>query len=182
MTPLKLSTMAIAIVATASPATAQEQVVRDPFTGPRGEVLVGYDEGLLYGAAIGYDASIGNLVAGVEAELTDSTATDCIEDILGRFCARAGRDFYLGGRLGAVIGTSTLLYGKAGYTNARVDYGFTNGPGAGDFQETLQGFRIGAGLEKALGRSAYVKGEYRYSNYRDGADGHHGLIGIGVRF
>ena len=62
----------------------------------------------------------------------------------------------------------------------------------------LDGYRVGAGVEHAMGRKAYVKAEYRYSNYGDArleyangantdnfsvdTDRHQVVIGAGVRF
>ena len=40
---------------------------------------------------------------------------------------RAGRDLYVGGRVGVVVGGNTLLYAKAGYTNARVRVDYEDG-------------------------------------------------------
>jgi len=166
----------------ACPAAAQDQPIDPAFAGVRVEALAGYDEGLLYGVGAGYDFAAGQFVLGIEGEVSDSTASDCVNDIAGKFCAKIGRDLYAGGRLGAIIGTSTLLYVKAGYTNVRVKYGFDGGANMNDFTDELDGIRIGAGVEMALGGNAFVKGEYRYSNYEDGAEGHNGLVGLGIRF
>src|SRR5687767_1191794 len=77
----------------ATPALAQEAT---SFTGPRVEGIVGYDvlksgesdddgvdtssndgdesiEGVGYGVGVGYDFDLGSVVAGVEAEYTDSS-------------------------------------------------------------------------------------------------------------
>ena len=37
-------------------------------------------------------------------------------------------------------------------------------------------------MKVQLGRNAYVKGEYRYSDYEDGSFTHDGVIGLGFRF
>ncbi len=68
----------------AAPALAQDADA--PFTGPRLEVIGGYDnvqagdddsddaaEGFTYGVALGYDVQLGGAVVGIEAELSDST-------------------------------------------------------------------------------------------------------------
>ena len=41
---------------------------------------------------------------------------------------------------------------------------------------------IGLGAEVGLGNGAYLKSEYRYSNYEDGLGKNDILTGIGVRF
>ena len=177
----------------ASPAFAQESA---PFTGPRVEAIIGYDTtdvegensgGLTYGGAIGYDFNLGGAVAGIEAELSDSTADECVTgvDVTGdELCAQLGRDIYVGGRIGAVVGSNALLYAKAGYVNGRVNLAYDAPGTADDFDDgvNLDGIRLGAGAEFALSRNAFVKGEYRYSNYEAGYDKHQFVGGIGFRF
>ncbi|WP_340588045.1 porin family protein [Erythrobacter alti] len=185
------------ILATASataiavPAAAQDN---SPFTGPRVEVVGGYDiskagsdvdndlndeddqsiDGFMYGVGIGYDVAVSdNFVIGAEAELTDSTAETEINDgdleDLG-FGARleTGRDLYLGARAGFLANPNTLLYVKGGYTNARFDMMADDGTNEIETDLDLDGFRVGAGAEYALSQNSFVKLEYRYSNYSEG--------------
>jgi len=179
----------------AAPALAQNAA---PFTGPRIEGIIGYDtadvpgdnsEGVLYGAGVGYDFQIGGLVAGIEAEATDSTVDQCTPDFLvvgDELCAQVGRDLYAGGRIGTVLGSSTLLYAKAGYTNARLQTEYEDGTGGtvADFEtgDTLDGVRLGAGLEYGIGPNSFIKAEYRYSNYEQDFEKHQGVVGFGFRF
>jgi outer membrane immunogenic protein len=180
----------------AAPALAQTDA---PFTGFRVEGIVGYEsvgigeagdsEGVTYGIGAGYDFQLGGAVAGVEAEISDNNVDECETDIdvIGdEICAQSGRDIYVGGRLGAVVGTNTLLYAKAGYVNGRVQVEYDDGTAAGldSFEEsaTLDGVRVGAGLEHSFGGQAFVKAEYRYSNYEAGVDKHQGVVGVGYRF
>jgi outer membrane immunogenic protein len=44
------------------------------------------------------------------------------------------------------------------------------------------GLRLGAGIEFALGRGAYAKTEYRYSNYEGGVTRNQVITGLGFRF
>ena len=188
-----LMTGAAAISAT--PASAQEAA---PFSGVRVEGIVGYDttdvedensSGIAYGAGVGYDFQMGGLVAGIEAEASDSTLDECVSDVdlVGdELCVQAGRDLYVGGRIGAAVSRNVLLYGKAGYTNARVALDYEDGTAATalDFEEgeNLDGVRVGAGLEFALGPNSFAKAEYRYSNYEQGFDRHQVVAGFGFRF
>ncbi|HYI47397.1 MAG TPA: porin family protein [Allosphingosinicella sp.] len=179
----------------ATPAFAQDQ---GSLSGFRVEGLVGYDrpsiadenaDGVLYGMGVGYDFQSGNTLFGIEAEATDSTAN---ERVAGAFLpgdelrVRAGRDLYVGGRVGAVVGGGTLLYAKAGYTNARVRIDYEDGTAGtvNDFTDrtNLDGVRAGAGAQFAIGTNAYLKTEYRYSNYQDGVDRHQVVGGFGFRF
>ena len=188
-----LMTGAAAISAT--PASAQETA---PFSGVRVEGIVGYDttdvedensSGIAYGAGVGYDFQVGGLVAGIEAEASDSTLDECVSDVdlVGdELCVQAGRDLYVGGRIGAAVSRNVLLYAKAGYTNARVAIDYEDGTAgtALDFEEgeNLDGIRAGAGLEFALGPNSFAKAEYRYSNYEQGFDRHQVVAGFGFRF
>jgi outer membrane immunogenic protein len=176
---------------------AQDPVTASPFTGLKVEGLVGYDRlkvpndhtsGVLYGAGIGYDAQVGGMVLGVEGEASGSTASQCVSGVNrtgDRLCAKLGRDLYVGGRIGAAVAPSTLLYAKAGYTNARLRLTYTdNLTGATNFNlhENRDGWRIGGGVEQAVGSNAYVKAEYRYSTYKGNFDKHQVVAGVGVRF
>ncbi len=194
-----------AVLATglATPAAAQD----GPFAGGRIEALAGYDnlqdggdgdsegrEGFSYGGLLGYDFQRGNIVYGIEGEVTDSTtkARSYNEFAAGdRFSVEAGRDLYVGGRLGYVISPQAMVYGKAGYTNARVESRYqaaTSSDSELVDKANLDGFRLGAGLEYKLSPTAFVKGEYRYSHYGDvdgydiDLDRHQLMAGLGIRF
>ena len=187
--------MAGAAAISATPASAQEAA---PFSGVRVEGIVGYDttdvedensSGIVYGAGVGYDFQMGGLVAGIEAEASDSTLDECVSDVdlVGdELCVQAGRDLYVGGRVGAAVSRNVLLYGKVGYTNARVALDYEDGTTGTvlDFEEgeNLDGVRVGAGLEFALGPNSFAKAEYRYSNYEQGFDRHQAVAGFGFRF
>jgi outer membrane immunogenic protein len=99
-----------------------------------------------------------------------------------------GRDLYVGGRVGFPLAPATLLYGKVGYTNARINTRYTTGTTTVRDKAEADGLRLGAGLEHAIGPRTYVKGEYRYSNYKEiedfdiDADRHQVMAGIGIRF
>lgn len=177
----------------AAPAAAQ--VAPAPtFTGLRVEGLAGFDrsqasgthdDGVLYGAALGYDMQMRGFVVGVEGELNDSTVKDCYgASTLAdpRVCASAKRDIYVGGRVGEVVGQRALLYVKAGYTNGRYRLGYDDGVDAYGYSKNLDGIRLGAGAEYAVGPNSYVKAEYRYSNYQDDVSRHQIVGGFGFRF
>jgi outer membrane immunogenic protein len=178
----------------ATPALAQESA---PFSGPRIEGLLGYDRprvegdstgGVVYGARVGYDFRNGGVVFGADGEISDSSADECIAGVTvagDPLCASAGRDLYAGGRIGAVLSPNVMVYGRAGYTNARFKLAYDDGgTGAANFRlgRNLDGVRVGAGLEYAIGRNAFIDAEYRYSNYQDGFSRHQVLGGFGVRF
>jgi outer membrane immunogenic protein len=180
--------------AAATPAMAQDSAA---FVGPRVEALVGYDrlqgagggrDGLAYGIGAGYDFKAGRAILGLEAEYADSNTDGCEAGFViatDRICASARRDLYVGGRVGVAVAPSTLLYAKAGYTNARVGLEYTNPvtPTANfRLSDNLDGVRVGAGVEQKLGSNLYAKAEYRYSNYEGGFERHQVLGGLGFRF
>jgi len=162
------------------------------------DAIVGYDRsniedegtnGVLYGVGAGYDFRAGNAVLGIEGEASDSTSNECFTTgaIVGdELCVGAGRDLYVGGRVGAIVGNNTLLYAKAGYTNARVNVAYDDGTAATgpdfDGHSNLDGVRVGGGAQFGIGPNTYIRTEYRYSNYQDGFDRHQVVGGFGFRF
>ena len=110
---------ATSLAAVAAPAFAQD----GSFSGPWVAGVAGYDvnkagssqdsaanpnrhksaKGVVYGGAVGYDADLGNVVVGGEAELTDSSADSKYDNNFvdyGLGSVDAGRDIYVGGRVG----------------------------------------------------------------------------------
>ena len=179
----------------AVPALAQDTAGgRAPFTGARVEGLAGWDrvqnnghdDGVQYGLGAGYDFQTGMGLVGVEGEVADSSVRQCagsrtVAD--PRLCAKAGRDLYVGGRVGTVVGGNTLLYAKAGYTNAQAKLTSNDGTGQTTLgKANLDGVRVGAGAEYALSQNSFVKAEYRYSNYEQGFSRNQVVAGFGFRF
>ena len=161
-------------------------------------------EGVLYGVEAGYDIPLGGAVLGVEAELTDSTGKTRVNradpNTFGYGSVAAGRDIYVGARLGFEASPGTLVYAKGGYTNARLNVLAADGSTElEDRNFQLDGWRVGAGVEKSIGRNTYAKIEYRYSKYTDAdfqyssgtgpsntfsvdTDRHQVVAGVGFRF
>jgi outer membrane immunogenic protein len=189
----------IATTAVAAPAFAQDE---GSFNGPRAEAIVGWDhvtdssgydaskDGVTYGGAIGYDLQRGNAVFGVEGEITGASTRDRANDVLvagDSLRVKAGRDLYVGGRLGFVAGGRTLIYAKAGYTNAGFDTRYSSPTVSFHEKDNQDGWRVGAGAEYKLTSKVYLKGEYRYSDYGSDDNGidakrHQVVGGVGVRF
>ena len=187
MRKLTLALLAAPLIS-AAPALAQD--TNPTFTGPRVEATLGYDhvgagssvsnnndrddqkiDGLLYGGGVGYDLAVGSLLVGVEGEATGSTARSGRNDYTSTFGfgrVRQGRDLYVGGRVGILASPTVMVYAKGGYTNSRLRVlaGDTNT--TTDTSFNLDGYRIGAGVEHAIGPNSYAKVEYRYSNYSRG--------------
>lgn len=196
----------LAAATVATPAMAQDNT---GFTGAHIEALGGWDQtrvdagkdplgndyrdpkanGFAYGLGAGYDFDTGGLVVGIEGEIMDSTAKKCVGSAsVSEVCAKAGRDLYVGGRVGTTIGASknTLLYAKGGYTDARSKVTITETTGntttIDRFSDNDGGWRVGAGVETKTSNNLLLKGEYRYSDYGDGVSRHQVLGGVGIRF
>ncbi len=137
----------------ATPAMAQSQD-DDSFTGPRIEVLGGYDslrsgstsdtdigdddlfdsdgpdesvDGVAYGFALGYDYDLGNVVVGAEGEFMESTGEQDSDDMINApfgYNIDVSRDLYIGGRIGYKVAPTTLVYAKGGYTSTRIESQF----------------------------------------------------------
>jgi outer membrane immunogenic protein len=110
----------------------------------------------------------------------------------------AGRDLYLGGRVGVKATPNTLAYVKAGYANAKMNVLATDNTTDVETDLNLDGWRAGVGVEQRVAGKVYVKGEYRYSQYQEGEveapsglegdrfdvdlDRHQFVVGVGARF
>lgn len=187
----------VAMAGIAAPALAQDEAPEaKAATGFRIEAIAGYEDasfdsvrngsGALYGVGVGYDLAAGRFRFGLEAEASDSTADDCSVFAGGNtICSKAGRDLYAGARVGGMISDNVLLYGKVGYTNYRFSSRFTF-PAGGPVttHPEVDGLRLGAGTEIAVGAKTFVKAEYRFSNYEaaDNFDKHQAVVGFGLRF
>lgn len=156
--------------------------------------LIGDADGLLYGVGAGYDLALGdNLALGIDGEIAGSTASedyrvfgpDGSEEVYGE--GTVGRDLYVGARLTGKVADRVAVYGKFGYSNAKLSARVflpEFGPGR---SETRDGWRAGFGGQILWGK-LYTGLEYRYTDY--GSQGfandnwkRHQLVGnVGVRF
>jgi outer membrane immunogenic protein len=177
---------AVFAAASATPAFAQDSAPAPTFSGGHVELVTGYDRinadndgasGVTFGIAGGYDFRSNGAVFGIEAEVSESTTDDC-DPLAPTVCFEAGRDLYLGGRVGGVIADGVLLYAKAGYSNARA---ILEAGGVSD-GVNLDGIRGGVGLEWATGTPLVVRAEYRYTNYEADFSRQQAVLGLGLRF
>jgi len=197
-TPILRLAFAAALIATPGLAAAE------PFEGPHVEAVAGWNhvekdgharsgDGVVYGGSLGYDIRSGKVAGGALAEINDSSGSACSDlevqgKVAGKFCSHSGRSIFAGARLGFVAGEHTLLYVLGGYVNVRQRESFEGGKGAPladrSFSKNRDGFRVGAGAERAISKQAFIKAEYRYTDVKgnSGAGQHQILTGVGIRF
>ncbi|TCP30109.1 porin family protein [Sphingomonas sp. BK235] len=182
------------------------------FSGPHVEAIAGLshdkrevldrslkDDSLLYGTGGGYDLRTGNVVVGVVGEVSGTTNKNCgtfdlaatsgTPSLAGRVCEKGQRALFAGARLGYVLGERTLGYVLGGYENIRTRTTFDGAIDGVDAparsHRTEDGFRVGAGLERAINDHAFIKAEYRYARSGSGgpsSERHQIVSGVGIRF
>lgn len=178
---------AIAAVFVAAPASASDEVTyRVEVHGGWERITVGGDgaNGAFYGVGVGIDVPVSaTMFIGFEANADMSSTKDCVSNLFfagDRYCQKGKRDLGANARIGIKAGKDVKLYLLGGYTNARIgetyDSSFT---GRISGSSTGNGVRLGAGTEIKLGKSAYTKLEYRYSNYEAGFERHQIVGGLG---
>jgi len=183
-----VASASLAALVSAVPAMAQTS---EPFTGAYVDAVGGWDrhqadeahkDGFVYGAQAGYDFASGKVRFGPEIEATGSTEKGCANTATATICSKAGRDFFVGGRVGYVVAPKALVYLTGGYTNARYTGSVIQNGVAFSNDDDHSGARIGAGVEYAVTKNLFVKTEYRYSNYSNGIARNQVLGGVGIRF
>ena len=198
---VKFIAAALLAGAATAPVMAQDVVPSAAGTGPRIEALVGFDapkgikNGVAYGVGVGFDFTALGATVGIEGEYMETSTDDSDENVFvqgDELESGAGRDLYVGGRVGANLDLlgSSFVYVKGGYTNQRFRTEYDDGGnGAADFNDgvNLDGGRVGVGAEFGIptlgfGSAAYIKTEYRYSNYEAGFEKHQAIAGVGFRF
>jgi outer membrane immunogenic protein len=193
MKTITILTAAAAVGALAAPAAAAD------ISGPRVEIIAGYDkpdfdfnsptnsdldsDGIVFGLGAGYDFALGETVAlGIDVEASESTAGFTHSFAPDSVQFEADRDLYAGLRFTAAASERLNLYGKAGYTNARVKAVLTTPTFSETIRGDAEGFRVGLGAQYAIGAKAYVGAEYRYSNYEADFSRHQAVAALGLRF
>lgn len=186
----------IASVAALAAAALGTSAHAGDISGPRAELLVGYDHasmgfgedsananGVTFGGGIGYDVALAARVSvGVDGEITGSTSKYTESNPLYSLGIKYGRDLYAGGRVTFQATKNVNLYAKVGYTNARVKF---TGDDANDHFERSQnynGVRAGVGAQVRVTGPVYGSLEYRYSNYEADLSRHQVMAGVGYRF
>lgn len=175
---------AFAASALAAPAQAFDGVTfRVEAQGGYDRVAVGGGsfDGAMYGIALGVDVPLGSMAfIGFEGTAGLSSVKDCGPLFGGIYCQKAKRDLGAVARVGADVGGGLKLYLLGGYSNARIAESYTGPGGPLTGAANGDGYRVGGGTEVKLGKSAYTKIEYRYSNYEGGYSRHQVVAGLGL--
>jgi outer membrane immunogenic protein len=154
----------IAIVAAALAAVAASPAFAGTFTGPRIEATAGYNDvtnvpsnrDFAYGVEAGYDLGLTKkITVGVEAGA---------DNVLDR------RDINVGARLGYALNDHALVHVNVGYDNFR------------NLQaHTLDGLRLGAGVDLNVAGPVYLLADYRHTDF-GGVKKNAVVGGVGFRF
>jgi outer membrane immunogenic protein len=193
MTKLFAAAAATLLLAPVS-AFAQDAAPAHDFAGPRIEARIGYEtptisdgsgsiwkigSAVSYGGEVGVDIRAGNkVVVGPYANYEFSSVSLCD----GGLCLNETGNLSVGGRVGVILGTKTLLYAKGGYASITLEAK----SGSVTDSESKGGVQGGLGVEVGLGKKAYVFLEGSYADYGDfhgiNLQRRHVAGGVGFRF
>jgi outer membrane immunogenic protein len=146
--------------------------------------------GIMFGTEAGVDFNLSHFVLGGYVGAETSRVNGCVDNLfavrsttrLDRACIDAGRNLYVGGRIGIAIGDGVLpigqgglIYAKAGYSRGRFAGSYnvtaaTAGQRTGllfSGKDTAGGYHFGGGFEVDVTPNVYVKGEYVQTRYRN---------------
>ncbi|MEP9388985.1 outer membrane protein [Mesorhizobium sp. KR9-304] len=185
-----------------APAAPMEEPPLNTWSGPYAGITVGYGfggetedetfnntidtDGFLAGGFAGYNYQVGNMVAGVEADIgyswEDGSNAGLTSD--------SGVEGSLRARLGYVISPSVLLYATAGGAAKDLE---VSGGGVSD-SNTMIGWTAGGGADIMVTERVFGRVEYRYTDFgsdtfttslgdADVSDKNHRInFGLGVKF
>lgn len=129
-------------------------------------------DGIAGGAIVGYNIALApRVIAGVEGQFrysdaggsTTTPGTTGLSDLQ----TKARESWGLGGRLGFLPMPNMMLYASGGWTNSRFRTSIDDASGANIFRDSLtrDAWRVGGGVETALGGNWTAHVDYTYSNY-----------------
>ncbi|MGE0668759.1 MAG: outer membrane protein [Sphingomonadales bacterium] len=135
-------------------------------------------DGIAAGAVLGYSFPLGDaFILGVEGtgRWSDASGNTSVSDDTSDSRIEQGNRWSWGvmGRLGLMISDRTMLYASGGWGQTRFNTRFINTPSGGDPVEvfddglTRDAWRVGGGVEAALGGGWAARLDYTYANYSD---------------
>jgi outer membrane immunogenic protein len=155
---------------------------------PVGDVRIDRtNDSLIGGLVAGYDYKLSpKIVVGGEADLNFGSNDRSLRNVTGGSVAiDPKRSIDLSARAGYLVTPDTLLYGRAGYTNVRAATTIANGTLIRSGTANLDGWTLGAGVERALSQKISTRLEYRYSDLSEGHgkyDRQQVLFGVAYHF
>lgn len=176
---MKTYLLAAAAALALVPAAAQAEA----FDGAYGGVELGWErnrsplgDAFNYGLYAGYNKKVADaLVLGVEAKAALTTA----DTKLGNVELEGGRSLGAAARVGVLANEKTMVFGKLGYENVRLEWDVENG---NDWHKNYDALVLGAGVEYALNPKAVVRVGYDYTNGEDGYRRHSVKTGVAFHF
>jgi outer membrane immunogenic protein len=200
-TPLLIAAISIALISQA--ALAQDSATSDTATSMRGIRIEGdiggdrfqsqgaHNDKLGYGATLGFDGVIGqHIVIGPEG--TYWRASDWTENCTAApgnasVCHKSFEEWGVGVRVGYLLNSRTLIYGKGGYVANEQRKRYTAPIAANSYYDHFNsnGYQVGGGAEYTVteGRfPAFVNLQYVFSQYNDHTSRHRLMAGVGIRF
>lgn len=163
-----------------------ENNVRNPSTAVGTVAIDASHDSVVLGGYAAYDKEIGKFVLGAEVGAnigTSDTVTGGTS--VNRVTLDSKRSFDLTARAGYLVTPTTLVYGRAGYTNDRVRTTVASQTSTVSALENRDGWLIGGGVEHKLTDHVSARMEYRYADLSEGDhryDRHQVLTGITYRF
>ncbi len=143
-----------------------------PVAGCRGD-----KDDLEFGARVGFDSRMGNLVVGGLIEGAKSNAKDRTAGFSttpASYTVQRELDYSIAARAraGFTPGGGALFYGTGGVAYAKIDHDFETTNTANSFAVTrggkgVWGWQAGGGTEIMLGQSVSLGLEYLYNRYKD---------------
>ncbi len=124
-------------------------------------------EGVFGTVQVGYDREYGRFVGGVffDYDFADVSSTVKASDRTNSISGTStlNNSWTIGGRLGYLVNSSTLVYALGGFTEASLTFPFV-GANASDKDFTVDGYSVGGGIETKLTGNWFLRGEYRYTS------------------
>lgn len=130
------------------------------------------EDGFAFGGELGYDFALGpNFILGAYAGVDFSDADFCRRfNAYDQACMELKRNLYIGARAGYQVGSSTLIYGRTGWSNGSAHFEFNDVdniiPDTRD-SDSQNGWHFGLGVEQNFGSMIYGKLEYNRTVYSD---------------
>lgn len=121
-------------------------------------------DGFIGGGQVGYNFQVGQIVFGVEGDLSGTRADGASQFAGQTFESRVDWVATLTGRLGYAA-NNWLFYAKGGAAWANDEFLYSRGGFAGGVGETRTGWTVGAGVEVGFAPNWSAKLEYNYMDF-----------------